>query len=415
MLPEFVLIFITILLSSFFSGAEVAIVATSKLKAEQLVHQKVRNANVLLRLKNMPNEALITILIGNNITNVASSALATKISFDYFQSMSIGLITGVMTFIILTFGEIIPKTFVSKNSKRIALVIAPIILILYYVFYPFVKGFSYLSAFVNKLTSNKHADPLVTESEIKYLVQVGAKAGEINDNESSIIGKVFSLDDLPVSKIMTPASEIFSLDWNLTVEQATPLIIEHGFTRMPVHAGSLQKIKGMLTIQDVVGEIYKGNNDLKLKHIMNPVYFVNRSKKLDETLRELQLRNYHLAIVLGNSKKVIGLITVEDILEELVGEIFDEEDKIDFLITQKSDNEWLVKGKTFIRTINKKLNVDLPLTNEFKHLSKFLGERMDSVDEGKTYVHKSKAKDSLLMTIEKSKGESVKFVSIKKL
>ncbi len=408
---EFILIIITIALSAFFSGSEVAIVGTSKLKAEQLAQKNVRNSHALLKLKNNPNDSLITILIGNNITNVASSALATKISFDFFQNTSISLITGVMTLVILTFGEIIPKTFVVNNSKTIALAISPILVFLYYLFYPFVKAFSYLSILVNNLSGNKNPDPLVTEGEIKYLVHVGAKEGEIKKNEKNIITQAFKLDDVSVHKIMTPASSIFSLDWNLSVEQATPLIIEHGFTRIPIHASSREKIRGMLTIHDVMGEIYKGNNDVKLKSIMSPVYFVNKHKKIDEILTELQQRNNHLAIVLGARKKVIGLVTVEDILEELVGDIYDEEDRVSSLIKSLGNGEWLVKGKTFIRTINKKLNVSLPITNEFKPISKFLAERLDSVDVNKSYSINSQ---KVLITIKESEHDTVKSVIIKK-
>ena len=180
---------------------------------------------------------------------------------------------------------------------------------------------------------------------------------------------------------------------------------------MPVNSGSADKIKGMLTIQDVMGEIYKGNNDAKLKTIISPVYFVNRHKKLDETLRELQLRNYHLAIVVNNKKKVVGLVTVEDILEEIVGEIYDEEDKVDLLINQVADNEWLVKGKTFIRTINKKLNLSLPITNEFKPVSRFLAERLDSIAVGKFYVNE---KQRVKITIKQCNEENIKLVKINK-
>ena len=408
---EFVLIIITLALSAFFSGAEVAIVATSKVKAEQLVSAKRRNARTLLLLKNMPNESLITILIGNNITNVASSALATKISFEIFQSTSIALVTGVMTLVILTFGEIIPKTFVVNNSKRIALSIAPVVLVLFYLFYPLVKAFAFLSKALNNVLGKKTKDPLVTEREIRYLLSVGAKEGQINVNEKSIIDRVFMLNDVPVKKIMTPASEIFSLDWDLTVEKATPLIIEAGFTRLPVFSQKKENIKGMLTIQDVVGQIYVGNNDVKLKDVMNPVYFVNHNKKLDETLKALQIKNYHLAIVLDNKKKVLGLVTVEDILEELVGEIFDEEDKIDFLIRRVSDDEWLVRGKTFIRTINKKLNVALPLSEEFTPLSLFLSAKLKAIKKGSTYTD---LEAGLVMVVEQCSGNNVKLVRVKK-
>lgn len=409
---EYIILIVTIILSAFFSGSEVAIVATSKIKAEQLVQKKERNAKILLKLKQKPNEALITILIGNNIMNVASSAIATKIAIQTFNNISLGIITGIMTLIILTFGEIIPKTFVNKNHKKIALMISPVILATYYLFYPIVKSFAYMSYALNKIMKNTQEDPLVTESEIKYLIQVGEKEGEINQNEKNIINKVFKLDDVTVSKIMTPANKIFSLDWNLTVEQATPLIIEHGYTRIPVHTATKNNIKGIITIQDVIGEIYKGNNEIKLKSIISPAYFVNKYKKLDETLKELQIRNYHVAIVLDNNKTVIGLLTVEDILEELVGEIFDEEDKLDSLIKQINQDEWVVKGKTFIRAINKKINLKLPITNEFKPISRFLLERMDIIKKGKTYYDKE---NKTLITINEEENQIIKEVTIKKI
>lgn len=410
--PDYIILIATIILSAFFSGSEVAIIATSKIKAEQLAQKRKRNAKILLKLKKIPNEALITILIGNNIMNVASSALATKIAIQTFNNLSIGIITGIMTLILLTFGEIIPKTFVNKNHKKIALIISPIIITLYYALYPVVKIFAYISNKINHMMKNTKEDPLVTESEIKYLIQVGEKEGEINKNEKNIINKVFKLNDVPVSKIMIPENKIFSLDWDLTVEQATPIIIEQGYTRIPLHTITKNNIKGIITIQDVAREIYKGNNEIKLKSIMNPAYFVNKQKKLDETLKELQKRNYHVAIVLDNNKTTIGILTVEDILEELVGEIFDEEDKADLLIKQINQTEWTIKGKTFIRTINKKLNINLPITNKFKTIAIFLKEKMNQIKKGEKYHDKD---NKIIITITQEEKENIKEISIKKI
>lgn len=372
----------SIFLSAFFSGAEVAIISMSELRVMHLVEQKVRHAKTLLTLKKRPNRTLITILIGNNVVNIGGSALATKMAIDLFPgSAGVAIATAIMTFLILTFGEIAPKTFCVRNAKKIALAIAPMILFLSKLLAPFVWFFLQLTRLLARLTGASSDEPLVTEQEVRDIVRIGEKEGQIKSTEQEMIQKIFLFDDKEAEDVMTPRTDMFALDWNMTITGALPIIIDQDYSRVPVYDTNIDKIKGIVFARDLLRLISKGKSAHKLKDIAQDAFFVPEHQKIDVLLRVLQKEKTHMAIVVNEHGGIEGLITIEDILEEIVGEIFDESDDVERLIKRRGKNKWLILGKTSIEALNKSLKIDLSDEEEYNTIAGLIQHKLGKIPE----------------------------------
>ncbi len=405
------LLFLAIVLSGFFSGAEVALVGVSKLKAQQLVDKKKRHAETLLYLKNHPSKMLIAILIGNNIVNIGGSALATKLALDLFPNSGVGIATGVMTLLILTFGEITPKTYCAKNTVKIALAIAPYVKILMIILSPFVWFFYKLSKATNS-SSYVIDEPLVTEEEVQDMVTIGEREGQIKPDERDMIRRIFRFDDTEVHEVMTPRTDMFALDMNMTLADAVHLIIDQEFSRVPIYDKSLDKIKGVVLVRDLLNALSSGKTMKRLKDIASKPLFVPEYKKIDKLLKELQDKKMHLAIVVNEHGGVEGLITIEDLLEEIVGDIFDESDEIEHLIRPRGENTWLVLGKTPIDDLNEELDLNLSEDENFNTVAGLIHHQLGRIPD-KGAVCKIKD-ENISLTVKKVEGPTILEVLLQK-
>lgn len=377
-----ILLILAIILSAFFSGSEVALVSISELKAQHLAEQKLKGSRALLTLKEQPNRMLITILIGNNLVNIGGSALATMLAINLFQSAGVGIATGVMTFLILAFGEIAPKTFATKNAKTVALGIAPIILFLMRILAPFVWFFDVISRGLEKITKQPEGEePTITEQELKHIVKVGEQEGQIKPAEKEMIQKIFLFDDTEVKDIMTPRTDMFSLDWDLTIKEALPIITAQEFSRIPVYDDNVDKIKGIVFTRELLEKLSKDKHHLKLKDLAQPALFIPEHKKIDKLLKEMQRKKTHMAVVVNEHGGVEGVVTIEDILEEIVGEIFDESDDIEKLIKKHGTNDWLILGKTPLDVINDELGTDFSLEEDYNTIAGLIQDKLGKIPE----------------------------------
>lgn len=383
-----IIFILTFFFSAFFSGSEVAILSVTHVKAKQFVSQRVARAKSLLYLKEHQSETLITILIGNNIVNILSAVIATKLTIDHFGDAYLAIATGIVTFLTLTFGEIMPKILASKNTTKIALIVSPIILFLRKLFFPFVWFFNGFARILNKVFKSKSKEPLVTEREIKYMVKLGEQEGEINEREKEIINNAFKFNDIRVKDVMTKRENVFTLDWNMRVKDASPLLEEHAFSRIPVYAKNINHMKGIIRVQDVIGVLLRDEEEKTLKSLVEYTVFVHPDRKIDYTLKMMQLRQKHMAIVVDKNRKFLGIVTMEDILEELVGEIFDESDRVDYLVKKIDKNEWIVSTRVEIRALNKRLGLHLPIQDSFKTLATYLKENMSDPKIRSEFYHK---------------------------
>ena len=350
---------VLLILSGLFSGSETALVTLSMARVDALVKEGRGGATALYQLKRDPSRMLTTILIGNNLVNIAASAMATVMATRWFGNAGPGIAVGVLTMVILIFGEITPKSLATRYSERISLFIALPMLGFMRLIYPLVWLFGHLTTWLHHMTGGS-GDPTVTESEVISLLNYGEQEGTIEHDEREIIERVFAFNDIKVRDVMTPQGSIFALDGNLTVGEALPKVTGETFSRIPLyykHPGDLKKV---LYLRDLLKAVATGNNDTRLDDIAHDLIHVPQQQKIDELFHQFCKSSRHLASVVDEYGTVRGVVTLEDLLEELVGEIYDESDIAPDAMTRISDHEISVEGATELRVVEEFFAIDLP-------------------------------------------------------
>jgi len=285
-----------------------------------------KKAVKLIKMFENPEQFLTAILIGNNIVNITASVLGADIALHFFGNSGIAIATGMMTLLVLVFSEVLPKTLASRYSESISLhVVEPIRLVIS-ILKPFVLVLTVFINFLIVLLGGKERvkNPFVTEETIKLMLRIGEKEGTIEKHEREIIHRVFEFSDGKAHGIMTPREKMFCVEESKNLDKALALINESGHSRIPVYKDSFDNIVGMIYAKDFLKFKDSDINRIKVHQILRPVMIVKAGQKISSILKELQQKKMNISVVVDDSKKVIGLVSIEDILEELVGEIFDE-------------------------------------------------------------------------------------------
>ena len=327
---EIITISVLIVFSAFFSLSETALLSVSKIRARHLAETGNKKAKVLIKLLENPELFLAAILIGNNIVNITASVLATDAALRFFGGSGTGLAiaTGVMTLFILVFGEVFPKTLASRNAEYIALHVANPITTAINILKPIVWS---ITNFVNLLIvifggKERVKHPFVTEELINMMLKVGEKEGTIERHEREIISNVFEFSDEKAHGVMTTRENIISIEESETLDVALALINKSGHSRIPVYQRNFDNIIGMIYAKDFLKFRDYELERTKVYQLLRPILIVKAGRDIPSILKELQLKKMNISVVMDNDMRVIGLISIEDILEELVGEIFDEYD-----------------------------------------------------------------------------------------
>ncbi|MCZ7356219.1 MAG: hemolysin family protein [Candidatus Methanoperedens sp.] len=325
---EIIIISVLIVLSAFFSLSETALLSVNKIRIRHLAETGNKNAKVLVKLLENPELFLAAILIGNNIVNISAAVLATDAALRTFGGSGIAIATGVMTLFILVFGEVFPKTLASRNSEYIAMHVANPIVAIINILRPVVW---FITTIVNSMIlllggRERVRHPFVTEELIEMMLKVGEKEGTIAKHEREIISKVFDFTDEKAHGVMTPRDKIVSIEESETLEAALAEINQSGHSRLPVYKKNFDNIVGMIYAKDLLKFRDIDLARLKVYQILRPLLVVKAGKEISLILKELQQKKMNISVVVDNDMKVIGLVSIEDILEELVGEIFDEYD-----------------------------------------------------------------------------------------
>lgn len=349
-----IVLVILIILSGFFSSAEVAFLTLSDSKVDSLVREKRRNANLIKKLKSNPRSFLITVLIGNNLVNIGAASLATVVFSHYFNSAVIGVTTAVMTTLVLIFGEIVPKSFATSNTVFLATTFAPVIMFLKKIFLPII----FILDKITILLVGSHKAEKVSEDELKALAMTGVEQGTIERNEGLMIENLFKFNDITAEDVMTPRVELVFVESGASIEEAAIEIENHGITRCLVVEGSPDKIKGFVHAQDVLLAFRENKEKEAVETIMLPIIVVPKQMIISNVLKEFQKRKIHIAVVLDEYGGTDGIITLEDTIEELVGEIIDEHDVDKNLMKRIGKNEVVVSGVTEVRDLNRFLNIN---------------------------------------------------------
>jgi magnesium and cobalt exporter, CNNM family len=406
-MENIIYLLILIALSGFFSGAEIAIFSLSEAKIKSLEKTNSRNGKKLSKLKSKPQRLLINILIGNNLVNIGASALATVLAFEFFGSVGPAIATGVLTVLILIFGEIGPKTFASSRAEAFALAVTPILGFLDIVLRPVAIIFEMINKLSIKAFAGGSQAPSVSEEELTALAEIGAAEGVVEPKEKEMIKRVLEFNDIDAEDVMKVRNDIFAFPQDITIKEALPRINASHYSRIPIYARNIDNITGVIYLPDILREISKNNGDLKLTKISRKPYFIPKQRKIDDIFKDFQRQHSHIAIVLDEQGSTIGLVTLEDLLEELVGEIMDESDVDESLIKRIDKRSILVDAQTEIRDVNNFFNIKIP-GDEHSFISQIFLDKFERIPKPGDQVEFKKFK----MVIEKATEKKIEKIRI---
>jgi len=378
--PLNIVLFIScVLLSAFFSGSEVALISITRAKVRMLVNEKRTGAEALALLKESPNHLLTTILIGNTIVTIGAASIATAIAVQIFGNIGVGIATGFVVLILLVFGEIGPKVYATKASEGFALAVARPVLWLSYLFSPAIWV-------VDRVTRSLrlHHNPMeasVTEEEIKEWIDVGTEEGTIEQEEQDMLYSVLEFGDTTTREIMTPRVDVILMEDTATFEEAIRIFNETGFSRIPVFHDRIDNITGILNVKDVFSAMVTRRKDATIREIMYDPTFVPETKKIDDLLKELQVRRVQIAVAIDEYSSFVGIVTVEDILEEIVGDIQDEFDKEEPDVQKLSDGVYVVDAQMWVDDLNEQLAVNLPVDESYETIGGLLLDRLGHIPQ----------------------------------
>ncbi|NOX71794.1 MAG: HlyC/CorC family transporter [Candidatus Micrarchaeota archaeon] len=401
---EIIILLILLGLSAFFSGSETALFSLSEIKIRRLVKEKRRGAKTLQKLKSNPGMLLSTILIGNNIVNIAASALATVVSIHIFGDIGTGIAVGVLTVLILIFGEIFPKSVAYNNAENISLLVARPLRVIMIIFWPVARLFSILNEKLTK--ANKQG---VTEEDVKIALTMGEESGSIEKDEKLMIHNIFEFSDTHVSQIMTPRDDIIDIRKDSTIEDAINIMIDRGVSRLPVYKDGKDDIVGLVSLKDMLKHMKDGSMKKKITDDIQPVLFVPEIQRLDTLLDELRKKQFNMAIVVDENGNVSGLVTIEDLVEEIVGEIYDETDKEAIGIKKVDKKTVIVEGKTKLIDLRKYAGIKLT-DKDINTVAGFITETLERLPRQGEIIET----DNASLTILKSTDKEILKVKIKK-
>lgn len=394
MITQILILVVLIGLNAFFAASEIAFISLNDNKIEKQAKEGNKKAKQILKMLESPSKFLATIQIGITFAGFLSSAFASETFADMlaptlnsliplgivaWQSISIIIITIILSFFTLIFGELVPKRLAMKNYEKIAFGTIGIVRTISIITAPFVKLLTVTTNAISKLFGvSENEEEIVTEEEIKMMVDQGEENGTIQEDEKELINNVFEFNDITVSEIMTHRTDIFAVDIDMTAGELLEEIIKDDckHSRIPVYDETIDEIKGILYVKDIIKNINK--KTFKIKNVMKEAYFVSQTKLINELFKELQKNKKQIAIIVDEYGGTAGLISMEDILEEIVGDIYDEFDEIEEEYEMIDDKTYILSGSMPMYDVNKLLKVNIP-EGDYDTLSGYLQEELGRI------------------------------------
>ena len=425
MLGQILVLVILILLNAYFAATEIAFISLNDTKIERDAKEGNKKAKQILKMLKSPSKFLATIQIGITFAGFLSSAFASDafadklapvlnewmpfISVEIWNGIAIVIITIILSFFTLVFGELVPKRLAMKYYEKVAYGTIGVIRTISIITAPFVKLLTFSTNMVSKIFGVGEAEEeVVTEEEIKMMIDQGEEKGTIEKGERQLLNNVFEFNDIIVSEVMTPRTAIYAIDINDNVKDLLDEMDEFKYSRIPVYEESIDDIKGILFIKDIIKPL-KNKEPIDIKKIMREPYFVPESKDIDELFKEMQQNKVQMAIAIDEYGGTAGLITMEDIIEELVGNILDEYDEEDPDIKKIDDNTFILSGTLTSYEIKKLFNVEIP-EGDYETLSGYLLDRLGRIpDENEHPVIED---DNLTYKVEEMEDKRIKYVKV---
>ena len=397
MFSQLIVLVILILLNAYFAASEIAFISLNDAKIEKQAKEGNKKAKQIEKMLKEPSKFLATIQIGITLAGFLSSAFASEtfadmlapilngwipaVSIGVWKSISIIIITIILSFFTLVFGELVPKRLAMKHYEKISFATIGVIRGISIVTAPFVKLLTVVTNTISKLFGvGENEEETVTEEEIKMMVNQGEEKGTIKEEEKELINNVFEFNDITVSEIMRHRKDIFAVDISISNEELMDELSkeEYRYSRIPVYDETIDEIKGILYVKDVLKNINK--KSFKVKHIIKEAYFISQNRLINEVFKELQKNKMQIAIIVDEYGGTAGLVTMEDILEELVGDIYDEYDKEEKEYEKIDENTYMLAGSLPIYDVNKLLDAGIP-EGDYDTISGFLQEELGRIPE----------------------------------
>lgn len=394
MISQLLILLILILLNAYFAASEIAFISLNDTKIEKQAKEGNKKAKQIEKMLKNPSKFLATIQIGITLAGFLSSAFASDtfanilaptlnnifpiISIEVFKKISIILITIILSFFTLVFGELVPKRLAMKYYEKIAYSTIGVIRVIAIITAPFVKILTIVTNFISKIFGiSESEEEIVTEEEIKMMIDEGEEKGTIEEDEKEMIHNIFEFNDITVSEVMTHRIDVYAVDINSNIEDILKELGEYKYSRIPVYEEEIDDIKGILFIKDLIKYV-NSKKSIKIKNIMREAYFVSENKPINELFKDLQKNKKQMAIVIDEYGGTAGVVTMEDLLEEIVGNIFDEYDEIEKEYEKIDDNTFLLSGSISINELKKILKIEIP-EGDYDTLSGYLLEKLGRV------------------------------------
>lgn len=337
---------VLLLLSAFFSSTETAFSSVSKIRLKNLADNGNKKAKTALYVAERYSKALTTILVGNNIVNIANSALATVFFVNIFgEAQGTVISTVVITIVVLIFGEVLPKNIAIDNAEKICMTFAPVLKFLMVLLTPLSIILMGINKLYKKLARNSnHQEPSVTEDELKYIIESIEEEGVLEQQESELVQSALEFDEKTAEEILTPRVDMVAIDIDDPVEEITELVLKERYSRIPVYRDNIDKIIGVLHTRDYLEALINNNEKPNIEAMLQPAHFIYKTKKLSALLADFKYNKIHLAVVTDDYGGILGIVTMEDLLEQIVGEIWDEDEEVEKMSLKISDNKYEVSG-----------------------------------------------------------------------
>jgi len=418
-------ILLCIVLSGLFSGSETAFTSLREVRQEQLLQERVTGHRLLLLWRNSPSVVLSFLLVANNLVNILASSLATDITLRLFgdgswRGFALAGSVGAMTLLVLIFGEVVPKTY-ARHNPRILVAALPALMVFYVLLWPLARLFSLLGrSFISLMGGDPthSTQPAVTEEELEYLLHRGRAEGSLDVDKERMLSGVLGLEDRIAKEVMVPRTECVMFESRTSLSEAMTVISETKFSRFPVYQGEPDKVLGVFYAKDLLDHFNaqgKPVQAFKLRNIVHPPYFVPETKKLDELLKEFREEHIHMAIVVDEYGGTAGIVTLEDIIEEMVGEIYDEYDEKEEAYQRIDESTFVVDSRLPVDDLREELliPVHVPEGREYETVGGLVLDLAGSVPGvGQEFRYQSEDPASPALTLEVMEGDGVKISKV---
>ncbi|MGG3956739.1 hemolysin family protein [Bhargavaea massiliensis] len=403
------LLIVLILLSAFFSASETAFSSVNKIRLKNYVDEKRRGSKKALYIAENFDRALSTILVGNNIVNIAAASISTKVATDLFGGNTGLVISTVgMTILILIFGEVLPKSFAKEHAESFSLLVSDVLYMLIQLFTPITALLVMLKQLVSKLFGNQKTDvPSVTEEELKVMINLSEEEGVIDNKEKELVHRSLDFNDILVGEIFTPRIDIVAVEVNQPIEEIRDIFLQERYSRVPVYEGDIDNVIGILSESDFFSQLVQGKK-VNVRELLRTPLFVVESMRISTLLPELQKSKVHMAIVIDEFGGTSGLITLEDILEQIVGEIWDEHDEAVKTFQKINDYEYEFNAELPLDEFCDILGID-----ELESSSHTLGGWVFEMFERIPTVGESFEYESLTVTVRQVENRRIRKVLVR--